>query len=113
MPKLNQGDEFDAAERAGREDHDEAEQAVDERHGAAVGRAEQESAPPAAGLRSGADDRQVDRDHRQHARRQVQRQAADEGDREDRGQTTADEPAVGSDTGFGVLHELEKGVGCA
>ena len=70
-----------------------AEDAVDERHRGAVDRAEQEAAASRAGLGAGADDRQVDRDHRQHARRQVQRQAAQEHNQQDRQRSAAFEQA--------------------
>ena len=78
------GGRVDRAERAGGENHDQAEHAVDQRHRAAVGRAEQEPALPRSRLRAGADDGQVDRDHRQHARREIEREAAGEHDDENR-----------------------------
>ena len=83
MATLNHGRRVDRAERARGENDDQAEHAVDHRHRAAVGRAEQEAAAPRSRLGAGADDRQVDRNHRQHARRQVEREAADEHDEED------------------------------
>ena len=74
----------DRAERAGGQDDDEPEDAVDDRHGGAVGGAKQE--PPAARLRlrAGADDRQVDRDHRQDARGQVEREAPEQHEKQNR-----------------------------
>ena len=47
-------------------------------------RAEQQAALAAAGLRARADDREVDRNHRQHAGRQIEREAAEKDDGENR-----------------------------
>ena len=98
----------DRAERAGGQDDDEPEDAVDDRHGGAVGRAEQE--PPAARLRlrAGADDRQVDRNHRQDARRQVEREAAEQHEQQNGERAAAFEHAARLDARFRVANEREK-----
>ena len=82
--------------------------AVDDGHRRAVGRAEQKAAPPGAGLRARADDRQVDRDHRQHAGRQVQRQPAEQDDDEDRQRSPAFEQSLLRDALLGVVDELQE-----
>ena len=93
-PRLNQGEALMRAERAGGENDDDAEHAVDEGHRAAVRGAEQEAALPRRRLRAGADDRKVDRDHRQHARREVEREAAEEHEQQDGERPAAFEPAL-------------------
>ena len=98
----------DRTERAGSENHDHAEQPVDERHRPAIGGAEQEAAPPAPGVRAGADDREVDRHHRQHARRQIQRQAPEKDDRDDGERAAAVEESGRLDAGFGVVNERQE-----
>ena len=108
MPRLNHGDELMVPKvPAVRIDH-EADDAVDEGHGGAVGRAEQEAARARAGLRAGADDGDVDRDHRQHARRQVQREAADEHEQQDGERAAALEHAALFHAGFGVADERQE-----
>jgi hypothetical protein len=93
------------------EDHDEAEDAVDERHRRAIREAQQEPALLRAGLGAGADDRQVDRHHRQHAGREIEGEAADEDDQQDRQRTTPLQHALLRHAGFGVTHELQEIVG--
>ncbi len=101
---------IDRAERAGGEDDDDAEDAVDERHGATVDGAEEEAAAALRSLRTGADDRQVDGNHRQHARRQVERQAAEKHEREDGERSLAFEEPGLLDAAFGVADELQERV---
>ena len=48
----------------------------------------------ASRLRAGADDREVDRDHRQHARREIQRQAAEKDEQQDRERSAALEESL-------------------
>ncbi len=98
----------DRAERAGGEDDDDAEDAVDEGHGATVDGAEEEAAAALRSLRPGADDREVDGNHRQHARRQVQRQAAEKHEREDGERSLAFEEPGLLDSAFGVADELQE-----
>ena len=82
------GRRVDRAERAGGENHDQAEHAVDEGHGRRrtprPARNRVRAIPP----RTRADDGEVDRDHRQDARREVQRQAAQKHDQQN-GQRSA------------------------
>ena len=98
----------DRSERAGREDHDQAEHAVDDRHRAAVCGAKEKAAAPLAGLRAGADDCEVDRNHRQDARREIERQPAEKDDRQDRHRSAAFEEPAALDARVGVLHELQE-----
>ena len=81
---------IDRAEDGAGEHHDEPQRAVDEGHAEAVDEAEAE-ARGARGIGAArADDGEVDRDHRQHAGRQVEQETADQ-DQEDRGQDAAAE----------------------
>ncbi len=74
----------------------------------AVDAAEQESAAALCRLRAGADDREVDRNHRQHARRQVQRQAAEKDEAEDRQRPSAFERPLRLDAALGVVDERQE-----
>ena len=98
----------DRSKRAGCENDDQTEHAVDERHRRAVHSAEQEAPPAGPGPGAGADDGQVDRNHRQHARREVQREPADEDEQQDRQRpATLEEPAP-PDAVFRVADMLEE-----
>ncbi len=108
MPRLNQGDALIVPNVLAVRIDDQAEHAVDERHGGAVRGAEQEAAAARAGLRAGADDREVDRNHRQHAGRQVQRQPADQHEQEDRQRSASLEHPFLLDAVLGVVDEGEK-----
>ena len=57
-----------------------------------------------------ADDREVDRDHRQDARRQVQCQPAEENEDDDGEGTAAVEESLLLDSSFGTMDEREEGV---
>jgi hypothetical protein len=65
-----------------------------------------------AALRAGANDRQVDRNHRQHARREIERQAAEEHQEQDGNRAAALEHALVPHAALGVANEGEK-VCCA
>ena len=101
----------DRAEGAGGEDHDQADRAVDDGHGDAVGGAEHEAAAARAGLRAGADDREVDRNHRQHARREVQREAAEEDEQQNHQRPAAFEHPALLHAVLGVVDEAQEFVG--
>ena len=73
-----------------------------------VGAAEHEAAPPRPGARPGADDGQVDRDHREDARRQIESQAADEDQGDDRDRPAPLEPAPLRLPRLGALDEPEE-----
>ena len=61
-----------------------------------------------ARLRSRADDGEVDRNHRQHARREIQREAAKKHDQQNRERSAAfEEPAL-FDAGLGVVQLFEE-----
>ena len=98
----------DGAERAADQDDDEAEHAVDDGHRAAVGRPEEKAACARSRLRACADDGQVDRNHRQHARREVQRQPADEDEQQNRQRPAPLEQPSLDDACLGVPDELEE-----
>ena len=98
----------DGAERTGREHDNEAEDAVHRGHRRTVREPEQEAALARAGLRAGADDGEVDRNHRQHARREVQREAADEHEQQDRDGPAPLEHPLLADAVLGVMDEGEK-----
>ena len=61
-----------------------------------------------ARLRAGADDREVDGNHRQHAGREIEREAAEKHQRDDRDRATALEHATARNAGLGVLDEGEE-----
>lgn len=84
----------DRAEDGTGQDDDEPERAVDERHAEAVDEAEAEARGARGIGAAGADDGEVDRDHRQDARRQVEQEAADQ-DQENRRQDAAAEIELG------------------
>src|SRR4029453_16898000 len=79
---------------------------------------EQEAARPRrrrvadAALRAGPDDRQVDRNHRQHARREIERQAAEKHQEQDGNRAAALEHALVLHAALGVANEGEE-VRCA
>ena len=101
----------DRPERPRREDHDQTEHSVDEGHGDAVDAAEGEAAAARTGLRAGADDREIDGNHREHAGRQVEREAAEQHEQRDRdGPTAVEHPAL-RHAGFGIVNERYEGVG--
>ena len=108
MREIEPGRGVDRAERARRQDDHESEHAVDDGHRRPVGRAEQEATAAPAGLRASADDREVDRDHREHAGREVQGQSADENDREHGERPAAFEQAALLHAGFRVADELDE-----
>ena len=112
IAEVEPGRRVDRAERAGRQDDDQAEHAVDQRHRGAVHAAEQEAsrARPASG--AGADDREVDRNHRQHARREVEREAAEEHEQQDRERPAAFEQSLLLDAGLRVSNERQEIVAC-
>ena len=106
--EVEPGRRVDRAERARGENHGKAEEAVHERHCRAIRGAEQESATARAGLNAGADDGEIDRNHRQHAGRQVQRQPADQDEQEDRQRSASFEHPFLFDAVLGVVNEGEK-----
>jgi hypothetical protein len=98
----------DRAEGARGENDDKAEHAVDERHRAAVRRAKQKATAARSRLRAGADDREVDRNHREHARREVQRESAEQHEQEDRDRPPAFEHPAFLHALFGVVNEPQE-----
>ena len=108
MPSVEPRRRVDGAERAGGENHDEPEHAVHDRHGRAVGGTEPEAATARSGLRAGADDGQIDRNHRQDARRQVQRQTSEEHQKQNRQRSAALEHALLLHAAFGIPDELQE-----
>ena len=108
MPEVEPRRRVDRAERAGGQDDDEPEDAVDDRHRGAVRGAEQKAPAARLRLRAGADDRQVDRDHRQDARRQVQREAAEQHEQQNGERAAPFEQAARLDAGLGVANEREE-----
>ncbi len=98
----------DRAERARRRDDDDAEQTVHQGHRSAVNTAKHESSGARARLRPGADDRQIDRNHRQHAGGQVQRQPAKEHEQQDGQGPASLEPSFFLHAVLGVLDEGEE-----
>ena len=96
MPRLNHGDELIAPNVPAVRMTITPEHAVDERHRAAVDGPEQESRGRAstARRRPRPDNGKVDRDHRQDAGRQVEREAAKEDEREDRERSAALEESL-------------------
>jgi hypothetical protein len=102
--EVEPGRRVDRAEGSRRQNHREAEHAVHDRHRRPVRAAEHEPAAPRAGLRAGADDRQVDGNHRQNARRQVEREPADEHQQENRERPAALEQTALMHPVLGVVH---------
>ena len=98
----------DCAERAGREDHDETQPAVHRRHRRTVSPAQEEAPQAGAGLRAGADDGEIDRNHRQHAGCQVQSKATEQDERQDGERALALEQAFLNLARFGCMDEPEK-----
>jgi hypothetical protein len=99
---------IDGTERSRGQDDDEAEDAVNDSHRSAVRRTEQEAAAAGRGLGAGADDREIDRNHRQHARCEVQRETADQNQQQNRQRPAAFKHAALFDSGFGILDEGEE-----
>ena len=74
----------------------------------AVGGAEQEPAAARRRLRARADDREIDRNHRQDARCQIERETADQHEQQDRQRPAALEHAAFFDAVLGVLDERQE-----
>jgi len=82
---VEHGRGVDGAEDGTRQHHHQPQCAIDQRHAEAIHQAEAE-ARGSRGIRAaGTDDGQVDGDHRQHAGREIEKEAADQ-DQEDGGQ---------------------------
>src|SRR4029079_1622275 len=80
---------IDRPERSRREDDNEAKHAIDECHRSAVGRAKQKSPASRLCLRTSANDRKIDWNHRQHARRQIQSQSTNQHEKKNRQRSTS------------------------
>src|SRR5215203_423424 len=65
-------------------------------------------AAPSQKPRARANDRKVDGDHREHARRQIQREAAEEHEKHDRQRSAPFEPTLPPHALLGVAHEREE-----
>ena len=88
--QVEHGRRLQRAEEAARGHDGQAQHAVGQRHAEPVDSPQQETPAARTVLRAGTDDRQVDRDHRQHAGGEVQQQAAH--DNQQHGQPPAPRP---------------------
>ena len=107
-PRVEPRRSIDRTEGARCENHHKPEHAVDERHRGAVGGAQKEPATTGAGLRARSDDCEVDGDHREYARGEIEGQPANQNNQQDCDWPASVEQTLRGDALFRISNELEE-----